>query len=260
MLLTQEEIDQFKEIILKGYIDVRTIDLESSPVQFWGWQTGEQYVDYKQLINMSETKLITAQYMTSLSDRPKYFMWDEGDDTRVVKGITQVINDADIVIGQNIRAFDLKLLQNRCRQLRLPPVNVDFNFDTTTHSRSSFRQMSHSLDYRSKQYGMSGKIKMEMQDWIDIVQGKTSPKVKMIPYGLKDIIDGDKLFWLDLPYYNLPKTTILKIRRLIAQHLFVNKCTHCERNKEAKFDYRCINKSLNKFQCNRCEDTWMVKK
>jgi hypothetical protein len=118
--------------------------------------------------------------------------------------------------------------------------------------------MSHSLDYRSAQYGLGGKIKMEMNDWIDIVEGRVSPKVKMVPYGLKDIQDGDKLFWLDLPYYNLPKTLVCKVRRLLAQSRVVNRCLHCERLKESKFDFEILSKQDKTFVCNRCESVWTI--
>ncbi len=265
MLLSKEEIKQFKNLILTRKISVRTIDLETSPSKFYGWMTGDQYVNYKNLVQKTETKIITAQWMDSLSNDPKYIKWkfDKqsliGNDANVVQKIVEVINESDIIIGQNIRSFDIKVLQNRARQLRLPPVNIDFNFDTTTHSRASFRQMSHSLDYRSQQYGLGGKIKMEMDDWVDIVEGRTSPEVKMVPYGLKDIQDGDALFWLDLPYYNLPKTLVLKVRRLIAQHTFVNRCEYCEKLKERKFDFEVLNKKDNSFICNRCESVWKVK-
>lgn len=266
MLLNRQEIKQFKELITKGLINVKTIDLETSPSKFYGWMTGEQYVNYKNLVQKTETKIITAQWMDSLSGHPEYIKWQFdkssmlGDDSRVVRKIVEVINEADIIIGQNIRSFDLKVLQNRARQLRLPAVDVDFNFDTTVHSRASFRQMSHSLDYRSQQYGLGGKIKMEMEDWIDILEGRRTPEHKMVPYGLKDICDGDALFWLDLPYYNIPKTLVMKVRRLIAQHTFVNRCEHCEKMKEKKFDFDVLSKKDGTFICNRCESTWKVKK
>jgi len=265
MNLTNEEIKKFKTLILTNKINVKIIDLETSPSKFYGWMTGEQYVNYKNLVQQTETKIITAQYMDSLSDDPKYIKWKFdrqkliSDDSNVVRGIVDIINSADIIIGQNIRSFDLKVLQNRARQLRLKPVRIDFNFDTTVHSRASFRQMSHSLDYRSNQYGLGGKIKMEMQDWINIVEGKVSVEHKMVPYGLKDIIDSDKVFWKDLPYYNLPRSIVNKIRRLIAQFDYINKCTHCEQKQQRKFDISILNKKENIFICNRCENTWKIK-
>jgi len=264
MLLTSEQIDLFRQAIEKEVIEVIFVDLETSPAKFWGWGTGEQYVDANMLVSGTETKIITAQYKRAIVDKEaKYFIWDfkkgHGDDGNVVKKITNVINNADIVIGQNIKAFDIKVLQERAKVLRLPPINVDFMMDTLTSSRSSFKSMSHRLDYRSKQYGLGGKIKMQMSDWIDILEGRTTPEEKMIPYGLKDCTDNETLFWNDLPYVNLPKATINKILKLIVGMTESKakgasskpKCLHCERIRKPKF-----NVTVNEDEsiiCNNCQ-------
>lgn len=222
MLMTAEQIALFRQAIEQEHITVIGFDLETSPSKFWGWGTGEQYVDASALVPGTETKVITAQYKRYIVDKEsKYFTWNfnkknlKGDDTQVVESITEIINNADIVVGQNIKAFDIKVLQERAKVLRLPPINVDFMMDTLTTSRSSFKSMSHRLDYRSKQYGLGGKIKMQMSDWVDILEGRAEPEEKMIPYGLKDNDDNEVLFWNDLPYLNLPKSTINKILKLI---------------------------------------------
>jgi hypothetical protein len=261
MLLTDEQIGLFRQSILNKHIEVLFLDLETSPAQFWGWGTGEQYVDANMLVTGTETKVITAQYKRALIDKEaSYFVWDykkgKGDDSEVVQNITEIINKADIVIGQNIKAFDIKVLQERAKVLRLPPINVDFMMDTLTSSRSSFKSMSHRLDYRSKQYGLGGKIKMQMSDWVDILEGRTKPEDKMVPYGLKDCIDNEVLFWNDLPYLNLPKATINKILKLIVgmterkveieRRLF---CKHCALKRQRKFDVVVRDGQIN---CNNC--------
>lgn len=268
MLLTEEQIKLFRQAVESGQIEVLLYDLESSPSKFWGWGTGEQYVAYNMLVEGTETKVITAQYKRLLVDtEAKYLVWDwdgknGGNDASLVEETIRLINNADIVIGQNINSFDNKVLQERAKVLRLPPINVDFAIDTLTNSRKSFKSMSHKLDYRSKQHGLGGKIKMEMQDWIDIVEGRTSPEEKMIPYGLKDVEDTEEVFWRELPYWNLPKTTVNKILKLIvglSPSKSGNnrpKCLHCEKIKKPKFDVEVIKGSDNGvyIQCNRCNE------
>ncbi len=265
MLLTEEQIKLFRQAIESGNIEVLLIDLETSPSQFWGWGTGEQYVAYNMLVEGTQTKVITAQYKRLLVDtEAKYLMWDwhgkdGGNDESLVEETIRLINNADIVIGQNINSFDIKVLQERAKVLRLPPIQVDFPIDTLTNSRKAFKSMSHKLDYRSKQYGLGGKIKMEMQDWIDILTGKTCPTEKMVPYGLKDIDDTETVFWNELPYWNLPKTTINKILKLIVGITTSKsgnnrpKCLRCEKVKERKFDVTVTKDGL--IECNRCGET-----
>jgi hypothetical protein len=254
MLLTTEQIKEFKRLVKAQKIHVVGFDLETSPSQFYGWGTGEQYVDVKTLVKGTETKVITAQYMNSLEKKPKYLEWHwskekGGDDRKVVEGIAEIVNKADIVIAQNGKSFDIRVLQERAKVLRCTPINVDFMIDTLTYSRSSFRSMSHRLDYRSKQYGLGGKHTMNMQDWIDIVEGRTKPQTKMVPYGLKDVVDMDKMFWLDLPYAQLPKSTVSKILKLIGSHNKLS-CPECAAKRQSKFN--CEKLNAKKFKCLNC--------
>lgn len=260
MLLTKNQIDLFRKAIKEGLIKVVGFDLETSPSKFWGWGTGEQYVGYNQLVEDTETKLITAQYKNYVLDKKSKYLewsWDNqgGDDSTVVTEIVKILNDADIVVGQNSKAFDYKVLQERAKVLRLPPVNIDFMIDTLTSSRTSFKSMSHKLDYRSKQYGLGGKHKMEFQDWIDIVEGKATPHKKMIPYGLKDNDDTETMFWKDLPYYNLPKATVNKILKLIIKPTKIEKefkvyCRKCYKGHKKSTD---ISKDVGGYFCNVCD-------
>lgn len=273
MLLTQEQIKTFKAAIKSGKIIAEVFDVETSPSRFWGWGTGEQYVDAKQLVAGTECKVICTQILNMNDTKPTIYEWDykngQGDDTRVVEETIQRLNKAHIVIGQNSKAFDTKVLQERAKMLRLTPLNIDFMIDTLTASRASFKTLSHRLDYRSKQYGLGGKHKMEMQDWIDIVEGRVSPKKKMIPYGAKDGIDTKDLFWLDLPYYQLPKATVTKILKLCEDKSLLNtdtqkasvgaevklskekpRCIECARARQCRFNVEVIDGELHCYNCD----------
>ncbi len=258
MLLTNDEIVLFKRAIKDGRIVVRGFDLETTPSQFWCWGTGQQYVGINQLVEGTHTKIIISQYKDYLIDKKsKYLEWDwdsgQGDDSSLVDETVRLLNEADIVIAQNGKSFDIKVLQERAKALGLPPVSIDFMIDTLTSSRSSFRAMSHKLDYRSKQLGFGGKHKMELQDWIDVVNGDQKALNKMIKYGLKDNDDTESVFWRELPYYNLPQATINKIRKLILgdtpkiKPLSKLRCVPCSKSRQRRFDV-----DKKKILCNNC--------
>lgn len=261
MLLTENQIKLFRQEIKSGRVTMLVFDLETSPSKFWGWGTGEQYVSHSQLVTNTETKIITAQFKRCLIDKKaKYLTWDwmsdHGEDTSLVEETVRLLNEADIVIGQNSKAFDVKVLQERAKVLRLPPVNIDFMIDTLTASRASVKAMSHKLDYRSKQQGLGGKHKMEMQDWIDILEGRTSPEKKMIPYGLKDVEDTEIMFWRELPYYNLPKSTINKILKLILHSedkIDKDSIVFCSNCRSKHRPSREIKKTKSGLVCQNCD-------
>ena len=252
MLLPIKYIKALKRLAATGLIRMSVIDLETAPCVAYVWSTGEQYVSYKQI--KQGVRIITAQYIDFFEKKAKFLEWDwdgvtGGNDKSLVEEFTNFANDYDIVIGQNSKSFDYKVLQERARHHRTTPLNIDFMIDTKTASSSSFRNLSHSLDCRMKQYGLGGKHHMEMQDWINIVEGKVAPSKKMIPYGLKDVIDTQKLFWLDLPYYNLPAATVNKIKKLVDKYILRLVCKECEKRRQSKYDCYIIS---NKSFCNNC--------
>lgn len=226
-------------------------DLETSPIPAWVWGTGEQYVGHKQL--EGESKIITAQWMFEGDKKVSYEVWDKNqNDTRVVVAITEALNKSKVAISQNGRSFDHKVLRWRTNVLNLPPIKEVEILDTLTLSRAAFRAPSHKLDYRSKIYGLGGKIPMEMSDWIAVMHKVPGALEKMIQYGCKDIPDLRGLFWKELPYYiNLPGSlaVLLGMERTC--------CPRCASNKQSKFDvYPTKIGNKNYMECKNCLHKW----
>jgi hypothetical protein len=117
----------------------------------------------------------------------------------LVAEFDEIIKTADHVIGKNNKRFDDKML-NACRMLAgLPgmPEWTRYTDDLEQQMRKHFRLPSQSLDYISHQLGLGGKIQMQMQDWIDIVEKNSNGEKalkKMIKYGKKDVEDTRTLW------------------------------------------------------------------
>jgi hypothetical protein len=265
MLLTTEEIQAFKEKVEDRTINLVLFDLETSPALAATFSLGESHITDEHIIEGTEPKIFTMQYINGLDSNVKYLQaritkgddgWLQIDDSELLEKGVRILNSADIVLGQNIKSFDIKIFQERLKLLRLTPLNPEFVMDTLSISRKSFRPMSHSLDHRSRMYGLGGKIKMSIRDWKDLITGKTSLKDKMIPYGVKDAVDNNIIFWNDLPYSDLPKTTVYKIRELIQAE---QKCTKCEEKRQSKFEvYKTSVKGVKGYKCKKCQYFWEV--
>ena len=69
------------------------------------------------------------------------------DDSRILEEIWELLDKADIIIGHNIRNFDLKKLNARfLKHRQLPPSSYQI-VDTLSHSRQNFGLSSHKLDH-----------------------------------------------------------------------------------------------------------------
>ena len=79
----------------------------------------------------------------------------------------------------------------------MPPLPewTDNTDDLEKQLRKYFIFPSQSLDYISKALGLGGKVKMEFQDWVDIVEKKSKKSfLKMCRYNKKDVEDTRDLW------------------------------------------------------------------
>ena len=230
-------------------------DIETRPMKAWIWGLGQQYVTHSQIAE--ESRVISIQWMFEGDKKTSYLTWDKHqNDATMLEKFSEIMRDVKVAVSQNGRSFDHKVLQWRLNVHELPPLRDVAIIDTLTLSRQAFRAPSHKLDYRSKIYGLGGKIPMVLQDWIDVVEEKPGALKKMIDYGCKDIPDLRGIFWKELPYYkSLPisLSTLLYPKSKEAR-LF---CPRCASQRQRKFDVYPV-KTGNKLmmECGNCKHLW----
>lgn len=177
-------------------------DIETSPLQAWVWSPGQQYVGHKQLVSgHSRWGIICITYCWDDGKKAQAIDWgyEEQDTGKVVAEFDKIAAEADVVIGKNSDNFDVKMINSARMFAGLPglPAWALSSDDLQKQMKKYFRMPSQSLDYYSKELGIGGKIKMEMQDWIDIVEKNHNGQKKldkMLKYGKKDVEDTRKLW------------------------------------------------------------------
>lgn len=172
-------------------------DLESSPLKAWVWGCGKQVVRHAQLDrHHSRYGIICVTYCWNDGGPVQSIDWgyEEQDTRKVIQEFDEIIKQADMTIGKNSNRFDTKMINAARMFSGLPglPEWTESKDDLEVQMRKYFRLPSQSLDYISGQLGLGGKIKMEFNDWVNIVEknedGRTSFD-KMITYGKKDTED-----------------------------------------------------------------------
>ena len=187
-------------------------DIETSPLKAYVWGLGKQVVRHPQLDKAySQYGIICVTYCWNDGKPAKCIDWDykKQDSKAVIKEFDKIIRQADFTIGKNNKRFDEKMINAVRMFSNLPglPEWVRYSDDLEQQMRRYFRLPSQSLDYISDQLGLGGKIKMEFQDWIDIVeQNKNGLKAfkKMCKYGIKDVEDT-RTIWNKLITHFDPK-------------------------------------------------------
>lgn len=177
-------------------------DIETTPLKAWVWRPGKQYVGYSQLTKENaQYGIICITYCWNDGKKAQCIDWgyEEQSTKKVVEEFDKIIAQADICIGKNSDRFDTKMI-NAARMFAGLPGNpswTKYTDDLEKQMRKYFKMPSQSLDYISTQLGFGGKIKMEMQDWIDIVEKTDNgckSLAKMVKYGKKDVEDTRALW------------------------------------------------------------------
>lgn len=185
-------------------------DIETKPLSAYIWRLGKQVVNYRQLMKTNRRYgIICIAYAWNDGKPTKVIDWgyDEQDSGKVIEEFDKIIKQADITIGKNSDSFDTKHINTQRLLHGLPPLPdwINHTEDVEKQLRKHFIFPSYGLDYVAEELGLGGKDKMEMQDWIDIVE-KTSEKSfrKMSKY-CKNDVEKTRTMWNRIRPYVKPK-------------------------------------------------------
>lgn len=195
--------------------NIITLDIETTPRI--GLFFGNTY-------KASIAKVIQESYVLGFSYKPlgkrvqSVYIWDfplykktPQNDIEVVRAWLKLVSDADVVIGQNSRSFDDKVMMGRAIVHNLPPPSPFHTIDTMSDTKRVARYDSNKLDDVSQQYGFGGKEDTGGIDlWWACMNGDKKAQKKMVRYCEKDVVLTEKRYLRERPYYkNHPKLRIL---------------------------------------------------
>jgi len=113
------------------------------------------------------------------------------NDRRIMKGLWELLNQADYVVGHNVDGFDIKKVNNRFVQLGMDLPYMYKTVDTLKLSRKYFPFESNGLDYIAQKIGGKAKQDIDFDDWRRIVEtGDEKTLVKAERYCKGDVREG----------------------------------------------------------------------
>lgn len=246
-------------------------DIETSPPLVYTYPLRDVTIPHDNIV--IDKQITSIGYMFEGEKKPTTLEWDfkspikiypdriegGGDDTRMLKAYSEVMQEADLIIAQNGDSFDRKEINWRMNDLRLKPLeNKVLTLDTLKLSRKVFRPSSQKLDYRSARYGLGGKIHQTMKDCMDVARGDLHAQAERVRYNGKDVRDLRAIFWRELPFYDLPKSIVRMLLLYIAEERPF--CQKCAASRQAKFKVIRIRKNKKMhYKCQTCEFVWKIK-
>lgn len=198
-------------------------DIETLPNLCATWGIHKQFITMDDIVE--ERSLISVHWRwfgedkttntVSLLDdkaRLKKSVWD---DTVVVKKLHELLSEADIIVGHNVKNYDFPMLNGRALFHKLPVLPQPRFIDTLVIAKSRFRLNSNKLDYLAKILGLKvRKLEMRKKDWMEIIYGHFARDMdlierklrKFVTYGSRDVDITTEVF-LRLNPHALPQHT-----------------------------------------------------
>lgn len=183
---------------------ILTLDIETSPHIASVWGLWQQNVSLNQLRECTTVICWAAKWHGNSKIE---FMSDHHDDHEsMISWIWDLLDKADIVVGWNHKAFDLKHLNREFLLMGLSPPSKYVVVDLMLETRKNFKFASNKLDHVSRQLDIGHKLHHTgMELWNDCVI-RDDPKAwaVMKRYNIQDVKLTEKVFdtlrpWLKMP-------------------------------------------------------------
>jgi len=232
-------------------IKIGVFDIETTPMQVYTFGLWDQ--------NISPEKIIKDSYMLCWSGK---FLNDyvseygvvtpqesvDGNDIRIVSSIWNFLNKCQIVIGHNIKSFDLKVLNTRFLHYGMLPLNNFCVVDTYLVAKNNFSFPSNSLAYINKFLEIKQKSENDgFNLWKRCMNGDQFSLAKMYEYCKQDVLCTEDLYFKLRPF--------IKSHPNLGMYFETTEsvCPNCGSNKliEQGFYYTRAGKFAS-VRCNNC--------
>jgi uncharacterized protein YprB with RNaseH-like and TPR domain len=193
-----------KTIVSRSLPKVLVFDIETAPILAHVWGLWENNVGLNQIQSDWHVLSWSAKW---LSDAPEKVMYkdqrgakDITNDSKLLKGIWDLLDEADIVITQNGKKFDVKKLNARFILSGFPPPSSFRHIDTQEIAKRHFAFTSNKLAYMTdklcvkyKKQTSHGKFEGHML-WTECLKDNLEAWKEMEHYNKYDVLSLEELY------------------------------------------------------------------
>lgn len=192
---------------------VLVFDIETAPLKSFIWGVWNQnvgnnlgMVEYDWFMLTFSAKWLLEDKIYSFKLTPEEAI--KQDDSRIVKELWKMVDEADVVIAHNAKKFDIKKMNTRFILNGLHEPSKYEVIDTLIHARRKFSMTSNKLDFLADKLGVSRKVQHEgFELWKKCYEGDSEALTKMSEYNDGDIICLEEVYmamrgWIS-PHPNL---------------------------------------------------------
>jgi hypothetical protein len=182
-------------------LKVLILDIETSPILVYVWDLWNQNIPLEMIVEDWSVLSWSAKWLGSkeVIYRDVSKQKNIKDDKKILEEIWQLLNEADVVIHQNGRRFDVPKLFARFVLNGLNPPSSFRQIDTLEIAKKHFKFTSNKLQYMTEQlctkYVKSGHKKFPGNKlWIECLKGNPEAWAEMSQYNPMDILSLEELY------------------------------------------------------------------
>lgn len=130
----------------------------------------------------------------------KSYKKDFRDDRQLVKKLHKVLSEADLIVGHNSDAFDIKKINYKFIKYGMPPIDFPATVDTLKAAKKYMRSSSNRLYFLARELDVSTKIDLPSSVMHAADNGCEKSLKKLVAYNKGDIKAGAQVYFKMLPY------------------------------------------------------------
>lgn len=170
------------------------------------------------------------------------------DDSRLVKDIWDLFNQADIIIAHNGDRFDLPRMNVRFLYYGYMPPTPYLTVDTRSAARRGFDFTSNRLAYLARYLGLESKLETDYMLWVRCEGGDKDALEYMRKYNEQDIYTLEDVYIKLRPWIKHPNMALY-----VVTDKKVPLCPHCGHDDlEWGYTHRTPARVYEAFRCNNC--------
>lgn len=190
---------------------VGVFDIEMLPAEAFFFQP-DAYISAEKVTKKPALLSYAFKYLNGATIFSDVLTPDEAvsrDDSRLAKGLNDLLQSCTMLVGHNIKSYDYPHVKTLSVRYGLYPLKHSRLIDTLSIARSEFNFMYNSMAELNKELGIRNKVSHEgFSLWRRCSYGDPHALATMLEYNQGDILANEELFWKFQPYVNLPNLSV----------------------------------------------------
>lgn len=189
-------------------VKVLVLDIETAPIISYTWGTFQQNVALNQIVEDWAIISWSAKWVGS-----NQVMYEDTrneknprNDKKILKSIWNLMDEADVIIGQNSKSFDIKKLNARFILNGMKPPSSFRQIDTMRLAKKHFAFTSNKLEYMTKNLCTAKKSAHAkfsgFELWKECLAGNIEAWKELEDYNIQDILATEELYLKLIPWDN----------------------------------------------------------